>query len=156
MLGVVKERAEARDPRVLGGLAVLVILALVLRVWALGQVPSGIDSDEASIGYNAYSLARTGMDEYGEAHPLAFRAYGEYKRPAYVYAAVPSVALLGLTPFSVRLPAAIAGTLSVVALYAVATLLLRDWRAAAVAAGMLAMSLLMLLLWPSPTSPSAE
>ena len=85
-------------------------------------------------------LAHTGRDEYGDVLPLAFRALGEFKRPAYVYAALPSVGLLGLTPFSVRLPAALAGTLAVPALYALARLLLKDRRAALLAAGMLAVS----------------
>jgi 4-amino-4-deoxy-L-arabinose transferase-like glycosyltransferase len=103
-------------------------------------VPSGIDSDEASIGYNAYALARTGRDEYGELLPAAFRAYGEYKRPAYIYAAAPFVGALGLTPFTVRLPAALAGVAAVGALYAVGTLLLGDRRLGLVAAGLLAVS----------------
>jgi 4-amino-4-deoxy-L-arabinose transferase-like glycosyltransferase len=103
-------------------------------------VPPGVDSDEASIGVNAFMLARTGRDEYGTVLPLAFRALGEFKRPAYIYAAVPSVRLLGLTPLSVRLPAALAGTVAVAALYALAMVLLKDRRAALLAAGMLAVS----------------
>ncbi len=47
---------------------------------------------------------------------------------------------MGPTPAGVRIAAAVAGTLSVPALYAVATLLLRSWRGALVAATMLALS----------------
>lgn len=136
--GATFQRAGAlRTPVLLAGLT---ILALVLRLWALDRVPPGLDSDEASIGYNAYAMARTGRDEYGAAHPLAFRAYGEYKRPVAIYAAVPFVAVLGPTVAAVRLPAALAGTLSVPAMYTVGALLFRSRRSGLIAAAMLAIS----------------
>ena len=97
-------RRATRFRRVL--LGAIVLLGLLLRVWALDQSPPSLDPDEVSIGYNAWSLARTGRDEYGHTLPLTFRAFGEYKRPAYIYAAVPGLALLGPTPHAVRLPAA--------------------------------------------------
>ena len=120
-------RRATRLRRVL--LGAIVLLGLLLRVWALDQSPPSLDPDEVSIGYNAWSLARTGRDEYGHTLPLTFRAFGEYKRPAYIYAAVPGLALLGPTPHAVRLPAAVFGALSVPLLYGVAVLLLRSWRA---------------------------
>ncbi|MBI3970108.1 MAG: hypothetical protein HY332_02360 [Chloroflexi bacterium] len=85
-------------------------------------------------------MLKTGRDEYGAWLPSAFRAFGEFKRPAYVYSTVPAIAIFGLTPFAIRLPAAIAGTLSVAALYVVAVLLFRNWRLALSAAGFLAIS----------------
>ncbi|MBI3971580.1 MAG: glycosyltransferase family 39 protein [Chloroflexi bacterium] len=121
-------------------LVALVMLAFVLRVTALDRVPPGLDSDEVSIGYNAYAVLRTGRDEYGARLPLAFRAFGEFKRPAYVYAAVPSIGLFGLTELGVRFPAAAIGALSVVPLYAVAVLLLRKWWLGLLAAALLTVS----------------
>ena len=49
-------------------LSALTALAFLLRVWHLGTVPPGLDADEASIGYNAYSLLVTGRDEFGVPH----------------------------------------------------------------------------------------
>ena len=121
-------------------LVVVTLLALALRGWSLGSVPPGLDVDEVSIGYNAFAIARTGRDEYGEAFPLLFRAYGEYKRPLYVYAAAASVAVLGPKESGIRLPAAVFGALSVPALYAVVVLLLKDWRLGLTAATLLAVS----------------
>ena len=121
-------------------LGALVALALVLRVWAIDRNPPGLDTDEVAIGYNAYSILRTGRDEYGARLPLTFRSYGEYKRPVYIYAAIPSIAVFGLTPLGVRLPAAILGALSVPAMYAVGVLLLRRWQPALAAAAFLAIS----------------
>jgi 4-amino-4-deoxy-L-arabinose transferase-like glycosyltransferase len=115
-------------------------VALVLRLWAVDRVPPGPDADEVSIGYNAYSIALTGRDEYGARLPAIFRAFGEFKRPAYVYADVPFVTTLGPTPLAVRLPSVLAGALAVPALYVVAVLLLRSQLVALAATGLLAVS----------------
>jgi len=47
--------------------------------------PRGFFIDESSIAYNAYLISRTGHDEHGQAWPLYFRAFGEYKNPIYIY-----------------------------------------------------------------------
>ena len=46
----------------------------------------GLYVDEASIGYNAWTIAHFGVDEHGIHFPLFFEAFGEYKNPIYVYA----------------------------------------------------------------------
>lgn len=48
--------------------------------------PPGFFIDEASIAYNALTIARSGVDEHGERFPLFFKAFGEYKNPVYIYA----------------------------------------------------------------------
>ncbi|MDD5557596.1 MAG: glycosyltransferase family 39 protein, partial [bacterium] len=100
-----------------GALAAILILVLLLaaalRLAGLRDFPQGFFCDEASIGYNAWTVSRTGRDEHGERFPLFFRAFGEYKNPVYIYCAVPAVALLGLDEFSTRLPAALFGILTV-------------------------------------------
>ena len=123
-----------------GVLVAITCLALVLRTWRLTESPSGFHVDEASFGYNAYSILRTGRDEYGERFPLLFRAFGEYKRPVYVYAAVPSIAVFGLNRTAVRLPAALAGAAAVPLMYVVVALLFRSRVLGLAAAGMLAIS----------------
>ena len=61
---------------------------LVAAVFFAGQQtnPPGFAQDESSIAYNAYQIARHGVDEHGVAWPLYFRAFGEYKNPIYIYA----------------------------------------------------------------------
>jgi len=76
-----------------------------------------MNSDEAAIGYNAYSILKTGKDEYGVKFPLLFQSFDDYKLPAYIYLTVPSVAIFGLRDFSVRLPSAVFGTLTVLATF---------------------------------------
>lgn len=96
---------------------VILLIALTLRVWKLGSIPAGLTPDEASLGYNAYSILKTGRDEYGKFLPIIFKSFGDYKPGLYVYLAVPFVANLGLNEFAVRLPSALAGVASVWLLY---------------------------------------
>ena len=93
------------------------ILAFILRFWNLGNNPPSLDWDEASLGYNAYSLLKTGKDEYGKFLPLSIRSFGDYKPPLYTYLDVPAVALFGLNEFAVRAPSAVFGVLEVIVLY---------------------------------------
>ncbi|MCJ7740040.1 hypothetical protein MUP32_01830, partial [Candidatus Microgenomates bacterium] len=60
-------------------LMAIFLLAFILRFWQLGSVPQSLDWDEASLGYNAYSIMKTGRDEYGSFLPLSIRSFGDYK-----------------------------------------------------------------------------
>jgi len=103
-------------------LILIIILASLLRIPFLDQFPTGITIDEAGQGYSAYSILKTGKDEWGDFLPINPRGFGDYKPPVYMYLLVPSIALFGLTEFAVRLPSAIAGILTVIMTY----LLVRD------------------------------
>lgn len=92
-------------------LIVLFAVAFTLRVYKLENIPSGAHADEASWGYNAYSILKTGKDEHGVRYPLIFKAFGDQKLPAYIYSLVPSVKLFGLNNFAVRFPSVLAGSL---------------------------------------------
>lgn len=94
-------------------LAVIFFLGTFLRFYKLGQVPSSLNWDEVSWGYNAYSILETGKDEYGRALPLSFEAFGDFKQPVYVYLQVPVIKVLGLNAFAVRFPSALLGSISI-------------------------------------------
>ena len=98
-------------------LLLILALGLFLRVLNLDTVPNGLTWDEAAIGYNAYSLLKTGRDEHGAFLPLIFKSFGDYKPGFYIYLTVPSVAIFGLNEFAVRLPNALFGVLSIYGLY---------------------------------------
>lgn len=98
-------------------LFLIIIFAGFLRFYQLGSVPPSLNWDEASSGYNAYAILKTGKDEYGNFLPIEFRSFEDYKPPVYIYLTVPSVALFGLTEFAVRFPAALFGTLSILVFY---------------------------------------
>ncbi len=109
-------------------LALVLLVALALRVWQLEDVPAGLYCDEAGNGYNAYALGTAGIDENGTAWPLYIWSFGtSYKNPVYIYAAIPAVKLLGLSAFSVRLPAALFGLATVLAAFLLARALFGAW-----------------------------
>lgn len=95
----------------------IILLAIFLRFWQLGKIPVSPDWDEAALGYNAYSILKTGRDEYGTRLPMTMRSFDDYKPPLYVYLTVPSVALFGLSTWSVRVPSAVMGVLAVAGTY---------------------------------------
>jgi 4-amino-4-deoxy-L-arabinose transferase-like glycosyltransferase len=98
-------------------LIVVLLLAGVLRLWQIGSNPPGLTPDEAALGYNAYSILKTGRDEFGSKLPIIFKSFGDYKPGLYVYLDTPFVALMGLNEVSTRLPSVLAGVLSVFLIY---------------------------------------
>lgn len=115
----------------------IIILAVGLRFYHLGSNPPALYWEEAAIGYDAYSILKTGKDFHGNFWPVAaFESFGDWKPSLYFYAAVPSIAVFGLTPLGVRLPSALAGILTVVLVY----FLVKDKRVGLAAAAFLAIS----------------
>ena len=98
-------------------LILILILAATLRLWNLGGVPPSTSNDEASIGYNAYSVSKIGVDEYGTFPVISQRAYDDWRRSTYLFLVVPFVATLGLHSVPIRLPAVILSVLTVLATY---------------------------------------
>jgi len=99
-------------------LILIIFLAAILRFYRLDSVPPSLYWDEASLGYNAYSIATSLKDEHGEFLPLArFIAFGDYKPPGYIYAAAIAVRLFGLNELAVRLPSVLAGIAIVYLVY---------------------------------------
>jgi 4-amino-4-deoxy-L-arabinose transferase-like glycosyltransferase len=94
-----------------------VLIGAFLRLYQLGQIPPSPDWDEVSLGYNAYSILKTGMDEYGTKFPLVLRSYDDYKPPFYMYVTIPFVAFLGLDVWVVRLPSALFGISAILGTY---------------------------------------
>jgi len=121
-------------------LVFVLLLAFSLRFYQLGKNPPHLNWDEAALGYNAYSILKTGRDEYGIKFPLYFRSFDDYKPPMYVYLAIPSVALFGLDDWAVRLPSALLGTLTVAMMYFLVKEILDNSRLAVLSAFFLAIS----------------
>jgi 4-amino-4-deoxy-L-arabinose transferase-like glycosyltransferase len=99
----------------------IILLAGVLRLVRLNQSPPSLYWEEAALGYDAYSILKTGKDYHGNPWPLvAFESFGDWKPSGYFYALVPFVAVLGLNDWAVRLPSAIAGIVTVWLVYLIA------------------------------------
>ncbi|MBP7118744.1 glycosyltransferase family 39 protein [Candidatus Woesebacteria bacterium] len=95
----------------------IVIFAFILRFFNLSSFPPSLNWDEISHGYNAYSVLKTGTDEWGALPIGNFRAYGDYPLTANLYLTVPFVALFGLTEFAIRFPHVLLGVGTVIATY---------------------------------------
>lgn len=95
----------------------VLFLAFFLRFYKVSEIPPSLNWDEVAIGYNAFSILKTGKDEWGKTFPLHFKSYGEYKLPAQIYFSIPAIAIFGLNDFGVRITPIIYGTLTVFLLF---------------------------------------
>ena len=112
----------------------LTILAGAFRFYALGHAPPGLYHDEAFNGLDALGVLA------GD-RPIYFPA-NNGREPMYIYLVAVAVGLLGPSPLAVRLPAAIAGTLTIPATYWMVHQL---WGRRA---GLLAAAIMAITLWP--------
>jgi 4-amino-4-deoxy-L-arabinose transferase-like glycosyltransferase len=96
---------------------IVLVVAFLFRFVSVSNFPIGLNADEASFGYDAYSILKTGRDQWGNFMPIVLKSFGDNKSPVYAYLTIPSVAVFGLNIFAIRLPSVIIGTLAVFAVY---------------------------------------
>jgi 4-amino-4-deoxy-L-arabinose transferase-like glycosyltransferase len=94
----------------------LAAAGLAFYAWGAPSNPPGFFIDESSVAYNAHTIAQTGKDEHGEAWPLYFRAFGDYKNPTYVYLLAAVFRLTGPGVAAARYLSATLGVLAALAL----------------------------------------
>ena len=88
---------------------VLVVLALSVRLYRLQEIPFGLNYDEAANGLDVLNILN------GQ-HPIFFeRNHG--REPLFIYLQAIVAAVLGTTPFALRLTAALVGAATVPAVY---------------------------------------
>lgn len=111
----------------------LMALAAALRVVALGEIPPGLYHDEAFNGLDALNvLAGQGSIYFAANHG---------REPLFVYLTAATVGLFGRSPGALRLAAAVCGTLTIPATYALA----RAWFGRRI--GLLSAAILTITLW---------
>src|SRR3989344_8177489 len=98
-------------------LSLSVFLAIATRLYKLGEATQGLYLDEAAQGYNAYSILKTGKDEFGKTFPIVFRSFNDFKTPVYIYLVVPLIPVFGLTKFTVRFPSFFFSILTIPLIY---------------------------------------
>ncbi|TSC87381.1 MAG: PMT family glycosyltransferase, 4-amino-4-deoxy-L-arabinose transferase [Microgenomates group bacterium Gr01-1014_7] len=122
-------------------LFIILLFGFAMRIYHVARIPPGFFADEASVGYNAYTILTKGEDEGGNKFPILFQNFGTFYRPGIsIYLSAPFVWAFGLNEFSLRLAAAIFGTISIVLTYGVARLLFSSRTVAVLAAFFLAIS----------------
>lgn len=107
-------------------LFIIFFLGVILRFYQLDKIPPGPEWDEASVGYNAYTISQTGKDEWGNKLPLIFPAFGDYKNPLYIYLTAPIVKFFGLNIVTTRFINALAGSLLVLVWFGIAQLIFKN------------------------------
>ncbi len=95
----------------------IICLSFFLRFYKLSSFPPGLSSDEVSFAYNAYTLSREGVDQFGVKFPFYFEAFGEYKNPVPVYILIPFLAFFGNNAFAIRIPIVVLSSLSTILFY---------------------------------------
>lgn len=121
-------------------LGLIILMAFFLRFWRLSEFPVGFHIDEASLGYNAYSLLKTGKDENGKFLPLHIDMFGDNRPAGYQYLDIIPIKIFGLNEFATRLPSALFGALTVLMIYFLAKELFISRPIALIAGFLLAIS----------------
>lgn len=118
----------------------MILIGATLRFWDIANNPVSLNIDEMAYGINAYSILKTGRDEYGTFLPLTFKSVGDYKSPILIYSLVPSIAIFGLNEFAIRFTTALVGVLSIPMFYLLLISLTKKNNLALVGTGLLAIS----------------
>ncbi len=123
-------------------LSVIIILGAALRLYQLGEVPHGVTHDELGYIYNAYAIAKTGRNIFGQSLPLfSFLSGGGFAFmpvPTYLVAAL--FTFLPLSAFTGRLLNTILGTGSIILVFLLVRKLFRNDTMALFSAFALALS----------------
>lgn len=119
-------------------LILIFLLSLFLRAYDLGIYPVGFHGDEIELGYNAYSILKTGHDRNGNYFPIAIDQWGDFRPAGYHYLTIPGILLFGLNEFAVRFPGAFFGALSVLVIYFLTKSLFNNHKQALISAAILA------------------
>lgn len=98
-------------------ITVILIIGILVRIVGITEYPQGLNQDEASSGYEAYSLLTEGIDRNGKFMPVHFISWGSGQNVLYSYLMIPFILIFGLTEFVVRLPMAIIGCVSLIVTY---------------------------------------
>lgn len=86
-------------------------IAFVIRFYQVTQSPPSPYWEEVALGYDAYSILKTGKDHHGNQLPLvAFESFGDWKPSGYFYELIPFIKFFGLNVLAIRLPSVIDGT----------------------------------------------
>jgi 4-amino-4-deoxy-L-arabinose transferase-like glycosyltransferase len=84
-------------------LLIIFLVGVFSRFYFLGNVPGGLNQDEASMGYDSYALLEYGIDRNGQHNPVHFVAWGSGQNALLAYITQPFIAIFGLNVFSIRL-----------------------------------------------------
>jgi len=96
----------------------LLSTAVFFRAYKITENPPGLYWEEVALGYDAYSILKTGADHHGNVLPIiALESFGDWKPALYAYLIIPFITMFDLGALAVRLPSMIAGISIVIGSY---------------------------------------
>ena len=122
-------------------LTAIVFISFFLNTFKQNASPPCFNSDEAAVGYNAYSVLKTGGDEYGNFMPLRLKSFGDFKMPVYSYLSVPFIAIFGLNETGTRALNSFISILFPIVVFFLAYELFKDKKIALISSFLVSMSL---------------
>ena len=102
-------------PKIL--IVLIILLGIFVRTFKIEEYPNALNVDEASAGYEAFSIMNYGIDRNGKFLPVFLVAWGSGQNALLTYLMIPFIAIFGLSTFAIRLPMAILGGISLVVFY---------------------------------------
>ena len=98
-------------------LYIILVVGFITRSVGININPKGLNVDEASSGYDAYSILEFGCDRNGNKFPVFLEAWGSGQNALYSYLMIPFIKLFGLNVITTRLPMVILGCISLIVWY---------------------------------------
>ncbi len=99
----------------------LLLITFFIRIYKIDNL--SLFGDEIDVGYQAYSLLKTGHDYKGNFLPSYLQSLSESRAPLLIYTSIPGIKLFGLTEVGVRITPIIFGVLSIFLFYKLVFLL---------------------------------
>ncbi len=121
-------------------LLVIILFGAFLRFFNLKDFPVQLNHDEVSQIYDTASIVTTGKDIYGKFLPFAFFSTGEYKVGHYIYISTIPYLIFGDREFTIRIPAALFGTLTILAVFLFINSLFKNWKLAFLSAALVSIT----------------
>ncbi len=81
----------------------IILVAVLVRTIMFVAVPAGLNVDEASMLYDAYSILHYGVDRNGHSYPVYLEAWGSGQSALLAYLTIPFIAIFGMNVFSARI-----------------------------------------------------
>ena len=98
-------------------IVLIMIVGISIRLVNIGGMPNALNCDEASEGYEAFSIWKYGIDRNGNHLPVFLKSWGSGQNILLAWMMIPFIALLGLNTLAIRLTMAILSCVTLVLFY---------------------------------------
>lgn len=96
----------------------LLIIAIIIRIWKIGQLPDALNQDSAFAAVNAYSLMKHGYDINGVRFPVMFAALNNSQMNVLLsLLMIPFIKLIGYNNLAIVMPNLILNIMGLLAEY---------------------------------------